>query len=179
MTAPTATAAKKTPTPADMIHQAEANEWGQVTGLEPHAQYFVLRRPTAQMTREMSNQMVEDLKAFVAQQREAAEKQVASLNETVLPKALEAAQAAREAFEKRMDQLTKEFESRVEKLESELGERAPKFLRREKEDTSPVASSPATQGAPGELPLGDNGHASAGAPSEPSTPKKKGAKKPE
>lgn len=173
MSAP-ATTMKKT-NPADLVHQAEANEWGQIVNLEPHAQYFVVRRPTAQMTREMSNQMVEDLKVFVAQRREQAEKQVAQLNETVLPKALGAVQQAREEFEKRVDQLTKEFETRVEKLEAEFGDRAPKFLRREKPDTPTNAADPATQGAPGELPLGDNA-APASADAEKPASKKKGKK---
>src|SRR5581483_11105447 len=144
--------------------QAEANEWGQIVNLEPHAQYFVVRRPTAQMTREMSNQMMDDLKAFVAAQREMAEKQVA------------------EQVEKRVDILTKEFESRVEKLEAELGDRAPKFLRRERAD-EPRPAEPPAGSAPGEMPMGsENGHegpAAEGASSDKPASRKKPGKKSE
>lgn len=181
MSAPTATAAPaKKATPADLVHQAEANEWGQIVNLEPHAHYFVIRRPTAQVTREMSNQMLEELKAFVAAQREVAEKQVAQINEKVLPKALDTVQQVREQLEKRVDLLTKEFEARVEKLEAELGDRAPSFLRREKRD-EPRPAEPPMGSAPGEMPLGTDGHeaASEGAASsdKPASSKKKAGKK--
>ncbi|GEM_PF-5604635 len=181
MSAPTATQAKK-PSPADLVHQAEANEWGQIVNLEPHAQYFVVRRPTAQMTREMSNQMMDDLKAFVAAQREMAEKQVAEINEKVLPKAIDTMQQVREQVEKRVDILTKEFESRVEKLEAELGDRAPKFLRRERAD-EPRPAEPPAGSAPGEMPMGsENGHegpAAEGASSDKPASRKKPGKKSE
>jgi hypothetical protein len=180
MTAPTATVppARKT-SPADLVHATEANEWGQIVNLEPHAQYFVVRRPTAQVTREVSNQMMEDLRAFVAAQREMAEKQVAEINEKVLPRALDTYQKARGELEKRMDQLTREFETRVEKLEAEFGERAPSFLRREKreEGTTDANGEPAAGSAPGELPMGsDNGGAAASESEKPASRKKAGKK---
>jgi len=182
MSAPTATtAAPKKTTPADLVHQAEANEWGQIVNLEPHAHYFVVRRPTAQATREMSNQMLEDLKAFVAAQREVAERQVAEINEKVLPRALDTVQQVREQVEKRMDILTKEFEARVEKLEAELGDRAPRFLRREKQDEARPAEPPAGS-APGEMPMGSEGAsdaASEGAGADKPASRKKGGRKTE
>ncbi|MEA3199360.1 MAG: hypothetical protein QOE90_788 [Thermoplasmata archaeon] len=179
MTAPTATVppARKT-SPADLVHATEANEWGQIVNLEPHAQYFVVRRPTAQVTREVSNQMLEDLKALVAAQREVAEKQVAEINEKVLPRALDTYQKARGELEKRMDQLTREFEARVEKLEAEFGERAPSFLRREKreEGTTTASGEPAAGSAPGELPMGNDNGGSSTADEKPASRKKSGKK---
>jgi hypothetical protein len=177
MSAPTATTApaKKT-TPADLVHQAEANEWGQIVNLEPHAQYFIVRRPTAQMTREMSNQMLDDLKAFVAAQREVAAKQMAEINEKVLPRALDTAQQVREQVERRVDMLTREFEARVERLEAQLGDRAPTFLRREKSpEGAPAARpEPPAGSAPGELPMGHESGPSSAEPaassSSPSAP---------
>lgn len=177
MSTATVPPAKKS-SPADLVHQAEANEWGQIVNLEPHAQYFVIRRPTAQVTREMSNQMLDDLKAFVAAQREVAEKQVAEINEKVLPKAYDTVQQVREQVEKRVDMITKEFEARVERLEAQLGDRAPSFLRREKAEGAPPAEPPMGS-APGEMPMGnDNGHESPseGAAEKPAS-KKRPAKK--
>ena len=184
MSSATAAPPHKKTTPADLVHQMEANEWGQLTGLEPHAHYYVVRRPTVQMTREMSNQMMEELKAFAQQQREFAEKQVQEINEKVLPKALATVQQAREQVEKTVDQLTKEFETRVERLEAELGDRAPRFMRRkDAESAAPAGPEPTIGETPGEMPSGaesgNGASASSESKSSSSASKKKSGKKSE
>lgn len=157
MSAPaTTTTQQKEP----LFHAATANEWGQVTGLEPHAHYFVIRKPTKELTREKSQQFVSDLQAFLHQQRETTEKRVRELDERYGATAKAKAQELREQLEKRFEELTREFETRVEKLEHELGEKAERIFQKAKpqhDGNGPTAETP------GEMPTGDD-HAPGPAP---------------
>jgi hypothetical protein len=135
--APPKTDASKTP----LWVAAEANEWGQLTGLEPHAQYFVVRRPTPELTRERSMAFVEDVKAFLHEQRVLAERQAKELQEKYGEPAKARIQEFRSTLEKRFDELAKDIESRVDKLEHDLNERG--ILR----------NKPAKDGTPGEMPM--------------------------
>ena len=150
------------PASKDNLFQAvTANEWGQVAGLEPHGNYFVIRRPTKELTKEKSQQFMSDVLAFLHQQRELTEKQAREFNEKYGAPAKARAQDLREKVEKRFDELTREFETRVEKLEHELGERADRIFAKAKpqngnggnEDAN--ASSQADE-TPGEMPRGDD-----------------------
>jgi len=179
-------------TPKEILFQAAtANEWGQITGLEPNAAYFVVRKPTKELTREKSEELVADLRAFVQQRREVTEKQVRELNDKYGSQARQKAHELREQLEKRFDELTKEFEQRVEKIEAELGERADRLFHKNKTDGAGASAQGET---PGEMPRGDDAHAAssttaatstatvntdASAETETKAGKKKGGKKSE
>lgn len=164
MTTSTTTSSASTANKDHFFQTVTANEWGQVTGLEPHGQYVLLRRPTKELTKERSQQFMADVTAFLQQQRELTEKQARDLNEKYGAPAKAKAMEVREKVEKRFDELTKEFESRVEKLEHELGERADRIFAKAKPqganggnagETSPASSSTGGHAeTPGEMPSG-------------------------
>jgi hypothetical protein len=165
MTTSTTTSTASTANKDHFFQTVTANEWGQITGLEPNAHYVLLRRPTKEMTKEKSQQFMADVTSFLQQQRELTEKQARDLNEKYGAPAKAKAMEVREKVEKRFDELTKEFESRVEKLEHELGERADRIFAKTKPQganggaTTPDASgpSPSTESraeTPGEMPSG-------------------------
>lgn len=171
MTATASTPKTETKTPLWMA--VEANELGHVTGLEPHAQYFVVRKPTQQLTKERSQQFTEDVKAFLHEQRVLAERQMKELNEKYGEPAKARVSEVRSTLEKRFDELAKEIEQRIGKIEHELGERG--ILKTRKDDkaaTTPPATGPGHE-TPGEMPMGTSDLQ----PSTPSTPKKKTATK--
>ena len=145
-----ASTAASTTANKDLIFQTvAANEWGQITGLEPNTHYVLLRRPTREMTKEKSQQFMSDVTAFLHQQRELTEKQAKELNEKYGVPAKAKAMEVREKVEKRFDELTKEFETRVEKLEHELGERADRIFQKAKPAGANGGASPSTDAAGG------------------------------
>lgn len=127
-----------------------ANEWGQVTNLEANAQYFVIRKPTREMTKEKSREFVEDVKAFLHEHKVLTDQQIKEINERYAEPAKAKALQVRETVEKRFDEITKEFETRVEKLEAELGERADRLFRPAKPATGTGNETP------GEMPTGES-----------------------
>lgn len=177
----TATASTTAAPSKDALFQAvNANEWGQITGLEPNAAYFVVRRPTKELTREKSEEFVAELRTFLHQRREMTEKQVRELNEKYGATAKAKAQELREQLERRFDELTKEFEARVEKLEHELGERADRILAKARPHDGAAATgapSPAATETPGEMPHGEDVHAEPATDAAGGETKPKGGKK--
>ena len=180
----TATAA--TPQKEVLFQTVSANEWGQITGLEPGASYFVIRRPTKALTQEKRQQFVSDVTAFLHQQKEITEKQMRELNDKYGAPAKAKALEVREQLERRFDELTREFEARVEKLEHELGERADRILQKTRPATgAPGNGSGHVAETPGEMPTGES--VANAAPAAPETTEadakgtkaKKGAKKQE
>lgn len=167
MSAPTATQ-HETPKNAPLVQAAEANEWGQITGLEPKTTYFVIRRPSVELTRERSRELVGDVKTFLQEQRAVTEKQVQELQEKYGQPAKAKAQELRATLEQRFDAVAKEVEQRFGDLETKLGDRAPGFIKRKEGSTEHGET-------PGEMPTGENG----GSPSATSTKKKASAKKSE
>lgn len=133
------------------IAQVTANEWGQITGLEAHATYFVVRKPTPEYTREQSKRMMEDVRAFLHEQRVLAERQMKELNDKYGEPAKERVADIRSTLEKRFDEIAKEIESRVEKIEHELNDRGIIKTRR---PDAPV-HTPAGE-TPGEMPTGNH-----------------------
>lgn len=166
MSAPTATQ-HETLKNAPLVQATETNEWGQITGLEPKTTYFVIRRPSVELTRERSRELVGDVKTFLQEQRTVTEKQVQELHERYGQPAKAKAQELRATLEQRFDTVAKEVEQRFGDLETKLGDRAPGFIKR-KEAASEHGETP------GEMPTGENGGSSTT-----STKKKASAKKTE
>jgi len=125
-----------------LVATKETNEWGQVTDLEPHAEYVVIRKPTAQLTKERSREMMDEVRAFLVHRNILDEEKVKDLNARYAEPAKAKLQEARAAIEKRFDDMTKDIENLVERVEKDLGERG---ILRKKEDE-------AKEGKPGETP---------------------------
>ena len=153
--------------PKTILRAAETNEWGQITGLEAKAPYFVIRKPTPEFTRERSREMMEQARAFLHEHRVLTEQQMKELSEKYGEPAKARVNELRTVLEKRFDEISKEIEQRVAKL---------------------TADKPSATGAgetPGEMPTGSGGmgasmNASANAASSGfDGAKKRGAKKSE
>jgi hypothetical protein len=153
----TSTAANATPAQerkSEIVFAATANEWGQITGLDPQATYFVVRKPTAELTREKSRELVEEVKAFLHEHRVLTEQQMNELNQRYGEPARARVNEVRSTLEKRFDEISREIETRLQKLEGDLNERG--ILR-----TKPVPPAGDHVGeTAGEMPTGGNGHAS-------------------
>lgn len=162
---------QSSPTKTPPVQQQTANEWGQISNLEPHATYFVVRKPTPEYTREQSRRLVEDVRAFVHEQRVLAERQMKELNEKYGETARSRVNEIRSTLEKRFDEVSKELEHRIEKIEHELSDRG--ILKTKKDETATPAHAPGE--TPGEMPTG---HHDAGSDaSKTTTPKKKASAK--
>ena len=148
--APNANATKKN----DLVLVREANEWGQISDLEKNAAYFVIRKPTRELTQAKSREFVEDVRAFLHEHRVLSEQQYNELNTRYGEPAKAKAKELRETMEKKFDEISKEFETRVEQLENEYKAR---FGKKE-----------AGNGAPGEMPTGES-HADASSDAKPKT----------
>lgn len=142
------------------VHAAQANEWGQITGLDPNATYFVVRKPTAEYTRERSREIVHEMRGFLHEQRLLTEKQMQELNEKYGAPAKAKAKEIRETLEKRFDEIAKEVEARVSRLEGEISERAPQVFRK----GAKAADDGVRAETPGEMPMGEG--ATGAAPSD-------------
>lgn len=151
---------------------AESNEWGQIPNLEPHTSYFVIRKPTREMTRERAREFTNDVRAFLHEHRVLTEKQFDELNQRYGEPAKQRAKEIRETLERRFDEIAKEIEARVEKLEKDYG-----FGRKEEPSSAAGdAAKPAAGETPGEMPTGEHAAAPDGAGAEKPTGKG-GAKK--
>lgn len=146
MTSTTATNTATTDRKNEIVFASEANEWGQITGLEPRATYFVVRKPTADLTKEKSKEMLEEVKAFLHEHRVLTEKQMTELNTRYGEPAKARVNEIRSTLERRFDEISKEIETRIEKLETDLNDRG--ILR-----TKPQPQG-ATSETPGEIPTG-------------------------
>ncbi|HUR68572.1 MAG TPA: hypothetical protein VM370_04940 [Candidatus Thermoplasmatota archaeon] len=154
------TQAKKT----ELVLVKDTNEWGQIVDLEKNATYFVIRKPTKELTQQKSKEFVSDVRAFLHEHRVLSEKQFDELNTRYGEPAKAKAKELRDTMEKKFDEISKEFEARVEQLEGEYKARFGK-----KDETTPSAPGE----TPGEMPHGGE-HAPAGA----STSSPKATKKP-
>lgn len=134
----------------ELVFAADANEWGQIAGLEPHASYFVMRKPTTELTKEKSKEMLEEVKAFLHEHRVLSEQQMNELNARYGEPAKQRVNEIRTTLEKRFDDISREIETRIEKLETELNDRG---ILRTKQPTPSAATARATE-TPGEMPQG-------------------------
>lgn len=141
-----------TPAKNSPIMQAvEANEWGQITGLEPHATYFVMLKPTVAMGKERSRAVVGDVRSFLHEQRIVTEKQLQEFQEKYGEPAVAKAKELRQTMERRFDEIAKEVEARLSKLETDLSERAGAFKARKNEPQKTTSGE-----TPGEMPTGNS-----------------------
>lgn len=138
----------------------ETNEWGHLTDLEKNTTYFVIRKPTREMTREMRTQFVSDVRSFLHEHRVLSEKQVEELNTKYGEPAKAKAKELRETMEKKFDEIAKEFETRVEQLETEIQSRFGN-AKGAKETKDAKTGGPET---PGEMPHGEPTEAGADRP---------------
>ena len=126
----------------DLVLVRETNEWGQLTDLDKNATYFVIRKPTRELTQQKSKEFVEDVKSFLHEHRVLSQKQFDELNTRYGEPAKAKAKELRETMEKKFDEIAKEFEARVEQLES-------RFVPKKEAAPEPTAETP------GEMPRGD------------------------
>lgn len=131
----------------DLVLVRDTNEWGQITDLEKNATYFVIRKPTRELTQQKSKEFVEDVRAFLHEHRVLSEKQYNELNTRYGEPAKAKAKELREMMEKRFDEISKEFEARVEQLENEYKTR--------------FGGKKAEGSTPGEIPTGESASAEA------------------
>jgi hypothetical protein len=101
--------------------------------------------------------MVEQARAFLHEHRVLTEQQMKELNEKYGEPAKARVAEMRTVLEKRFDEISKEIETRVAKLETELNDRG--FINTKKHESA--ASTGGAGETPGEMPTGGNGHASA------------------
>lgn len=135
----------------DLVLVRDTNEWGQITDLEKNATYFVIRKPTRELTQQKSKEFVEDVRAFLHEHRVLSEKQFEELNTRYGEPAKAKAKELRETMEKKFDEISKEFEARVEQLENEYKTRFGK-----KTDTAPATTPSGAGETPGEMPTGES-----------------------
>lgn len=156
------TSTTQTPAPAktELVLVKDTNEWGHITDLEKNATYFVIRKPTKELTQQKSKEFVEDVKAFLHEHRVLTDKQFEELNTRYGEPAKQKAKELRETMEKKFDEISKEFETRVEQLENEYKTRFGKKM------DAPAAATE----TPGEMPRGE--HESASSSAAPKTAKK-------
>src|SRR5438874_13518230 len=102
--------------PKTIVRAAETNEWGQITGLEAKAPYFVIRKPTPEYTRERSKELIDQARAFLHEHRVLTEQQMKELSEKYGEPAKARVNELRSVLEKRFDEISKEIEQRVAKL---------------------------------------------------------------
>lgn len=138
----------------DLVLVREANEWGQISDLEKNATYFVIRKPTRELTQAKSKEFVEDVRAFLHEHRVLSEQQYNELNARYGEPAKAKAKELRETMEKKFDEISKEFEARVEQLENEYKTRFGK-----NKDAS----------TPGEIPTGESSSTTTHTSSTPKT----------
>lgn len=151
----------------EIVLVKETNEWGQITDLEKNATYFVIRKPTRELTQQKSKEFVEDVRAFLHEHRVLSEKQFEEINNRYGEPAKAKAKELRETMEKKFDEISKEFETRVEQLENEYKARFGKG--KDEKDAAPGET-------PGEMPTGEH-HAASSTEETKKTPSKKGAAK--
>lgn len=166
MTDATQSTTPKTPP----VRQLTADDAGSIRGLEANATYFVVRKPTPEYTREQTRRMVEDVRAFIHEQRVLAERQMKELQEKYGEPARGRVQDIRSTLEKRFDEIAKELETRIEKIEHDLSDRG--ILRR-KDGADAHAHPHAAGETPGEMPTGHTPEPTSG--SAPSDASKGGA----
>lgn len=126
----------------DLVLVREANEWGQISDLEKNATYFVIRKPTRELTQQKSKEFVEDVRAFLHEHRVLSDQQFNELNARYGEPAKAKAKELRETMEKKFDEISKEFEARVEQLENEYKTR--------------FGSKGRDSSTPGEIPTGES-----------------------
>lgn len=159
----------------DLVLVRDTNEWGQITDLEKNATYFVIRKPTRELTQQKSKEFVEDVRAFLHEHRVLSEKQFEELNTRYGEPAKAKAKEMRETMEKKFDEISKEFEARIEQLETEYKTRFGK-----KADAAPATTPSGAGETPGEMPTGESMPTTNGEDAKPKTgAKKTGAKKTE
>lgn len=151
----TATQTKKT----DLVLVKDTNEWGQITDLDKNATYFVIRKPTRELTQQKSKEFVEDVKAFLHEHRVLTEKQFNELNSRYGEPAMHKAKELRDTMEKKFDEISKEFEARVEEIEK-------RFVPKKAETTSAGET-------PGEMPRGESNETASSSSSTSTTRAKK------
>lgn len=139
----------------DLVLLRDTNEWGQITDLEKNATYFVIRKPTRELTQQRSRELVEDVRAFLHEHRVLTEKQFEELNSRYGEPARARAKELRETMEKKFDEIAKEFETRVGQLEGEVKTRFGKT------DAPRETKAGAPGETPGEMPTGESAHAQA------------------
>ena len=123
---------------------ATANADGQIDGLDAGADYLVFRRPTPSLAKERAEQMIDEVKHFVQDQRDLTKKQVDELNERFAEPARAKVGELRADFEKRFDEMVKTIDTRFEKLEV--------LVRRKPNEGRASAGMPGE--TPGEMPTG-------------------------
>jgi hypothetical protein len=165
------------PAPKFIARQAETNEWGQITGLEAKAPYLVIRKPTPEFARERSKELVEQARAFLHEHRVLTEQQMKELNEKYGEPAKARVNELRSVLEKRFDEMSREIEQRVSKLEGELSDRGLDLRGRRTQASAAPAAPGAAGETPGEMPTGGNGGSAASpaassAASEPASKKR-------
>lgn len=131
----------QTPKKNELVLVKDTNEWGQITDLEKNATYFVIRKPTRELTQQKSKEFVEDVRSFLHEHRVLSEKQFEELNARYGEPAKQKAKELRETMERKFDEIAKEFETRVEQLENEINTRLGRN-----------ANANATGETPGEMP---------------------------
>lgn len=174
MTSTTSTTSTQTPLAKPAFASMTANEWGQITDLEPHAQYFVVKRPalvvpkTREEATEKGKELVTEVKSFLHEHKVLTQKQLGELKERYAGPAVDKAREVREMVEKRFDEAAREIEARYEKLERDIEQNLDRVFKNGKktngegsdsgaETKGAGAASPSTVTAetPGELPRGD------------------------
>ncbi|HWH08664.1 MAG TPA: hypothetical protein VNX21_05650, partial [Candidatus Thermoplasmatota archaeon] len=145
MTDATQSTATKTPP----VRQLTADATGSIHGLEANVAYFVVRKPTPEYTREQTRRMVEDVRHFLHEQRVLAERQMKEFNDKYGETARGRVQEIRGTLEKRFDEIAKELETRIERIETDLADRG--ILRRKDEANAHPQGAGET---PGEMPTG-------------------------
>lgn len=146
------TATHNAPKKNDLVLVRDTNEWGQITDLDKNATYFVIRKPTRELTQQRSREFVEDVKAFLHEHRVLTEKQFEEINTRYGEPARARAKEMRETMEKKFDELAKEFEARVEQLETEYKTRFGNAKGAKEAKNAKEGVAPET---PGEMPRGD------------------------
>lgn len=170
MTDTTQTQTRKT----EIVLVKDTNEWGQISDLEKNMTYFVIRKPTRELTQQKSKEFADDVRSFLHEHRVLSEKQFDEINTRYGEPAKAKAKELRETMEKKFDEISKEFEARVEQLETEYKTRFAKG----KDEKG--ASAPGTPGeTPGEMPTGESHGASSAEEPKKAASKKPAAKKSE
>ncbi len=126
-----------------------SDDQGQLKGLAPNADYFVIRKPAFAVPKSgKSKEMVSEIRNFVHEHKVLTQKQITELKDR-FGNPTDKAREVREKVEKKFDEVARDLETRYEKLENDIEASLDKVLKKKTNDVTSEVETP-TETATGE-----------------------------
>lgn len=116
---------------------AQTNEWGQITNLDPHSAYFVVKRPfnsgaeTGNATSAKAKDYLNELRGFLNEHKVLAKKQMEEMKERIGDPKQKVAEV-RGKVEERFDRVARQVEEKYEKIENDIEQNLDRILKKDK-----------------------------------------------